>query len=307
MIFELLTVASLLSAPPQITEAAITEAGELLTLVINQERMTAAMWAFVDSAPLKSKGGHFYDRTGPCIWGIVNSEFYYAGMRRPMNGWQWGSATRRFPIDDSLRFSRSAQRGPLDRDAQQRIFEWSANSHRQLQPVEDMIDTYGRANILDWEIYIDCIFLEGDDLSVFAVNDGSLYHWTHNRPEDDAWIEKARVETTLEGPFRVMRAADHLYLIDNDNGDVYSVPEDRHRRIGRIEGWKSLLEDDVLFVVEDHARQKIGVYKVSIEGVPVPLLFQGDADALPDFHVDVPTKELVGQLQQMAEIVLDSR
>ncbi|MGI9013669.1 MAG: hypothetical protein ACR2GY_05395 [Phycisphaerales bacterium] len=71
----------------------------------------------------------------------------------------------------------------------------------------------------------------------------------------------------------------------------------------RIAGWKSLLEGDVLFVVEDHAREKIGVYKVPLHGVPQPLLFEGDHNAMADFHIDVPTKELIEQLEEMAAIV----
>ncbi|MGI9013670.1 MAG: hypothetical protein ACR2GY_05400 [Phycisphaerales bacterium] len=172
-------------------------------------------------------------RLGPILFGIVGDDYYLGGGSPEINGIRWNIAAARYPVDDKLLVARSCQKGPVDYDAKHRILHYSAANRRVLTPVEDMIDVYGRANILDWEIYIDCIFLEGDDLSVFAINDGELYHWTHNRPEDDQWIERARVETEITGPIRVQRAGDDLYLID-EHGNVYSTPpDDRHRRLGR--------------------------------------------------------------------------
>ncbi|MGI9013719.1 MAG: hypothetical protein ACR2GY_05645 [Phycisphaerales bacterium] len=292
-----------LAAPPATEGARLNDGSILFWADSDDEPGYAAEW-LVHEGPKgaervvrrRSTGA---SRLGPRVWGATNDIHYSATPFKHVGGPGWEIIPWRSDLADYLLVERSRRDGELDLEARARI--QASQTGLRIKPVMDILEYQEDAGNLDWRLFFDLLYLEGNDVTAFAVWEGELYHWTYNIPEEEGWVEHARVETLIDGPFRVQRAADNMYLID-ENGDIYSTPPDRHRRIGRILGWKNVLEDETLILLEDHARQKIGIFKVAA-GVPVALLFEGDVDALPDFHVDVPTPELAEQLIEMARIL----
>ena len=294
------------------TEAAISTDGQILAMIVNEESMDGTMWAFVDGEePLASKRGHFHDRVGPTMWGIIGDEYYAGAVRKSFSQWYWTVVTNSVPINAQLRYSRSAIRGPLDDEARDEIMTRRAATARYITPIQEKFNAYTGDSSDFPPFFCDVIHLENNNVFTFAVTEGELIHWTNKRPEEDwlEWTERARVETDIDSPLRIQRAGENIYLIDED-GIVYSTPappKNRHERIGRISGWSGVLHGEELIILEDHAREKIGFFKVPVEGAVIPLIFEGHSDAAPDFHDKVPTPELEETLHEMAVIIRENR
>ena len=293
------------------TEAAIDRNGRAFCMVLNAERSYADMWAFIDDTPLETLGCTLPDRVGPVMWGIVDDDVFVAYVSDGAGQWDWTSTTFSSPMDATLEAARAVDEGFIDEEAQEQIELRNRETSRYITPVQDFFSQYYNNPSECPSFFCDVIHLENNNVFTFAVTEGELIHWTNKRPEEDwlEWTERARVETEIDSPFRIQRAGEDIYLIDED-GIVYSTPappDNHHTRIGRISGWSSLLHGEELIILEDHAREKIGFFKVPVEGAVIPLIFEGHSDAAPDFHDKVPTPELEETLHEMAVIIRENR
>jgi hypothetical protein len=290
MMLATIKLATMLASGYAATEAVIDREGRLVVAVgtqavgrqsdlvvdpLGDESQPIERWKLAWSEQLK--------QCGPVTWGVHRDGYHVVSLHD-----KFGDVTAHcytFSLVDEIQVRRARrEENRMDMEARARGNTYSAAHDRHVGPLNvafwsASIDEHLNAG--DIVIPFDLVFT-ADNHALFAmIRDGRMRWWTWNRPEETDWVEHDAVATEIDSAFRIMRAGDDLYFVDDD-GRVYSSPAEGHRVVGSIIGWRTPRDGESLFLLEEHRLNKIAAVYVGESAIEV-LPFAGEAGATEDF------------------------
>lgn len=227
---------------------------------------------------------------GPASWGVIDG----AGWIVSYNSLSSSVAIVAYPFADRMSHAQRMRReGQPDRAAMARATTHDLEHGRRLKPLEAIV---ADAELLrgvrrdELELSFDLVYTAANHVMFVVVRDGELRWWTFNKPEEEDWVERGAMPTRIQGHFRIVKAGDDLYLID-ERGWVFASPQQGGQLLGNIAGWRTPTEGETLFLLEEHNENKFAAVLVTNEGTSI-LEFRGGTEVHEDYLEEIPTPAL---------------
>ncbi|MGI9014650.1 MAG: hypothetical protein ACR2GY_10425, partial [Phycisphaerales bacterium] len=267
------------------TEAHVPHGGSRLVVVTGgkNERHVAFIWNLSPLSPEMRRGLDANRLTGPIVWGVTGDGLYRGSHTRVTGGITPAdnlsgtniSATIS-SVSDQLTFVEAE--GDEQREAGRRIQDAATRNGCVCMPLVQYIRDNADALASRWDLHHDLLYTSTDQVTAIAVRQGVITRWDLMKANGNVhapWTTHNTEKTSIDGPFRVMRAGDDLanhYLID-ETGVIYLSPSSggKHRQIGSIENFDSGDPDILTLIFEDQMTQQIGILHADTKANVTPL------------------------------------
>lgn len=305
-----------------------TAAGELITYTATgtpygDQRLTILVPGMLDDEVFFYWDGRDarIDRTeadsrrlgGPVSWGCVDGHTYSVSHARPdlpledpqiLPGNHTQIMAHVIPNWEVIAGERMNWEGEQSQIFIERIRAVQSRYGWACTPLRNYVDEH-RDLFLEWDLYFDFAFPAIEHIACIAVRDGRMMVWElHETGNIEAvWTAHEPFATEIEGPFRILRAEENLYLVD-EGGHIYTSLGAEHRRIGTIEGWEQAPEGALNLLFEDQATDKIGFIQARTDRSAVVLPIKWDVEGhAADFMTVIESDDLRDDLLQIADIL----
>ncbi len=189
------------------------------------------------------------------------------------------------------------------------MFEFGQDYGCRIHPLGEYIGVHHKALSEKWNLWIDVVYTTLDTCIVVGVREGKLMVWKLNgtgNPMRGEWSTEVVAPTTLNRPFRILRAGTELsnfYLID-EAGIIYTGFGADHKVVGVVEGFQTDDDEVITLLFEDQKTRTIGILHAGPDGAlsVLQVEWQDDSHA-PNFLTEIESDELRNRLKQVEVIV----
>lgn len=313
-----------------------TEKGDLLALTnesisgaadrlaILSAKGETAMWCD-NPEPEQARNQYGRDWTrlgGSQIWGVVGGMVYYGettgvavapdgseGTLHSLNIVVLPTTIADVVELKNLDWDKERERG---RDISVNIWNDRVTYGSVARPFTDMIRAQSYPLADEWNLWFNVVYTSSESVTAAAVREGRLLVW-HLDGTGDAereWTAREPVATTIDGPFRIVRAGPELamlYFIDQSGG-IHTGLGAEHRRIGSVLNYDSGDQEVFTLLFEDQQEKKIGFLHAGPDDSLAVLMIEWmDESHAVNFMTELNSNELRQELDRIEDVLREDR